>query len=196
MIRSSSGDRQASVRKIVIGMVAACAALLAMLATGTASASETAGTFAGQVKGLTATQAAELQRRVDSVIATTGGKQIAANKVLWKGGNGATTVVLPGETRARNLGPKSIQAAAFPYGCPYRALCLYGNGDFTGPRHDLWSCVDHHTPYYFESYSNNQTRGTVGIFKNDARREIGRTGPAPSAGRWDFGTTTWYVKPC
>lgn len=183
-------------------LVAVLAAGLFVLGTGVTAAGA-AGTpqptgYAAQVQraGFTAEQAKELQARVDQVIAEDGGTQIAPNKVLWKDGKGDTTIPLPGETRARDLNQSPAALAAWPYGCNYYNLCLYEGGDFTGLKGSLYDCREYHVPYYFESYVNNQTRGTVGAFRNSDHGHIAFTRAAPSSARYDYGTTTFYVQPC
>jgi hypothetical protein len=200
-LRNSKFHTSAALRRLVV--VAMSAALLLTTVTTTAAAAVAAkptddtAKFAAQAKhaGLSAAEARTLQARVDKVLATLGGKQTAANEVLWKNGSGSTTVVLPGEQRARTLGTNSGPGEW--WGCLYRYLCLWEAPNSGGNKHSLFNCEDYYTPYPIGSWVNHQTNGTVGVFKDYYRTPFYWTGPAPNTyPNFPYGYNTWYVRPC
>jgi hypothetical protein len=140
--------------------------------------------------GYTGAQTAVLQAQVDDVVTETGGRQVALNQVAWKGG--VTTLVLPGETRARRLDQSPAQVEAWPYGCSYLYFCTYANRDYSGAQTFLYNCAST-AVLPFRSYVNNQTRGTIAHWGGHV---IGQSKPAPSG--YPFDTITDYitVKPC
>lgn len=101
--------------------------------------------------GLTAAEAAALQKRVDELIVETGGVQIAANKVLWADASRSTCVP-----------PKRGMSCP----CPVGALCTYTKEAFRGEMTAWFKCVYHNglTPYKWASYVNNQTGGARAHF--------------------------------
>jgi hypothetical protein len=76
----------------------------------------------------------------------------------------------------------AVESAAFPYGCPYNAFCLYENPDFTGAMIRLSSCsVYTFNPSYGMSYVNNGRPGTVATFR-DARGNVLKISVPPDSG--------------
>jgi hypothetical protein len=172
--------------------------LSAGAATGTSAggtSTEARPDFTAQARqaGLTATQAEDLQARVDSEIAARGGTQIAANEILWKEGGASTVLALPGQKKPVSLRHGAgIQVPA----CTYLHMCLYSDWGTGGSvMYDLFYCRDYHTPGYWLSYHNNQTRGTRAAFKNSGRAIIDWSQAAPSWANYDSGSV-FYVKPC
>lgn len=151
--------------------------------------------------GLTPVEALVLQKRVDKVIAETGGTQIAANKVLWPDGSGATTIPLPGEKRARTLGETGTEAL-YCHDGEVGWFCFWPYPDYLGTRYEMYDCGYYVIQkYLFDdipgSWENNQTRGTQAVFYDDFLREVART-PArysrnPSS---EVMAITGVIKPC
>ncbi|KOG88727.1 hypothetical protein [Streptomyces varsoviensis] len=101
--------------------------------------------------------------------------------------------------------PTKATAAASPQlarDCPSGALCVHGfdekNGQ-SGPYYwkDLYYCgefgLGDFVPTY---YVNNQTKGTVGQFRDKNHALKQKTGPAPSQGKVNDGYHVWYAQPC
>jgi hypothetical protein len=156
-----------------------------------------------EANDLSARQARSLQARVDRVIARTGGTQVAINQVVWDGGD--TLVPLPGERRARELGPDSTPSALSPRSlresdnCEYYQFCTYFGPYFTGIQTRMVSCVLHDGRGIFQSYINNQTPGTRARFYDSAVELIETTPPAlmaaPAYDPMDA-SAVWYIRPC
>ncbi len=127
-------------------------------------------------------QARSLQAQVDEVVARSGGTQVAINQVRWDGGD--TLIPLPGEARARELGVAA--SAACPHGCNYTQFCTYTHTNYTGMLDRMSSCT-WHVPHrnggvWFQSYVNNQTRGTRARLYDYSRNLLSYTKPAPDKG--------------
>jgi hypothetical protein len=138
-------------------------------------------------------QARSLQTRVDRVVAQTGGTQVAINQVRLNGGD--ILIPLPGEAQARELG--AAPRAGFPHGCKFKQFCLYQKMNYTGMVARMSSCTLHDTSLFiFESYVNNQTRGTRARFYDDNLHLLSHTNPAPAEGTTSLGVRTFYVRPC
>lgn len=160
-------------------------------AVGQADSQQTAFAQQARAAGLDSSQARQLQKQVDAVIARDGGTQIAANQVLWKDGNGDTTVPLPGEKRARSL---SVMAEG---GCAYQRFCLFQYQDFAGERHSLYNCGTYLTVYHWHSWVNNQSGRARAKFYDANGWLIYTTAQAyTSEPRSPHGDATHSVVPC
>lgn len=164
------------------------------------SAEPTAATTAqlraqAAAENLTASQAESLQSTVASVVARTGGTQVAINQVAWDGGD--TLVPLPGETHARELGV--VSAAGTVHGCAYYQFCTYGTRDYSGMVDRISSCTWHISHGFFTAYVNNQTPGTRARFYDYYRNFVGISVPAFYQDA-NFGNVlghqTHYIRPC
>jgi hypothetical protein len=157
-----------------------------------------------EANDLSPRQARTLQARVDGVIARTGGTQVAINQVVWDGGD--TLVPLPGERRARELGPDGTPSDPSPRSlhgpdddCGYYQFCTYFGPYFTDIMTRMESCVLHDGRGIFQSYINNQTEGTKARFYNSAVELIETTPPAlMAAPAYDpmEASAVWYIRPC
>ncbi|MEV6306502.1 hypothetical protein AB0M02_44345 [Actinoplanes sp. NPDC051861] len=163
-----------------------------------ASAADDQNTFASQARaeGLTTAEARGLQARVEAILEKDGGTQIAANRVRWANGAGDTTLPLPGEKHARNL-TTARSPGTLLYGCDYGYFCTWQMQYYQGAKYSYYYCQDYATPYSFNSYENNQTRGTRAAFKGYSRNVIYWT---PN-GAWEShptfsGLSTYYIRPC
>lgn len=80
---------------------------------------------------------AQLDRQIDSVLAsTTGGTRVGANQIAWAGRGVILTLPMPGEETARAAGEKSTR---FPY-CPRGRVCLFMDSMYKGARLTLYKC--------------------------------------------------------
>ncbi|MFK4085034.1 peptidase inhibitor family I36 protein [Kribbella sp. NPDC020789] len=168
----------------VLAVAAAIAATLPLTTQAVAAGPDiTPAQFASEVRGLSSTQRQELQHAVNAELAKHGGRQIAANKVLWANGEAATTI-------------QSQADAGDPSSCAYGYFCVYTGSGYTGNRTDFYNCRSY--TYYddFWSYVNNQTGGTVATLYLDQPG-----GPDYTPGAW-HGQYTWNglnysaIKPC
>lgn len=186
-------------RKLIVALATlASVAGLAFAVGGPAQAEGSVNPFAEQASaaGLSADQARTLQANVDRELAASGGKQVAANKIEWAGGE--TLVPLPGEATARDL-----TAAARPtyHRCPYLYLCTFYGTNYTGTMHLMKECREYSTEVYdeyFHSWINNQSNGTTAEFRNWAHNGIFTTGKPLSYDTdsdW-LGEYTKFLKPC
>lgn len=153
--------------------------------------------FAIQAKqaGLNIAEARILQTRVDKVIAETGGKQITANEVLWKDGSGTTTVVLPGEKRARSL-RTNAQPAGEWWGCPDFHLCTWPYANSVGNRSLYYFCQLYQWVEPVGSWVNNQTPGTRARFYDYYYNLIYETPGAPVTHPNFPGWDVFHIRPC
>ncbi|MEU8434165.1 hypothetical protein AB0F18_14835 [Streptomyces sp. NPDC029216] len=150
---SSTRIRLAALGAAVLGTIALAGPAQATDTT----AAQTRAAFSTQAHeaGLNDGQAAELQRRVDAEVATTGGRQIAANKIaLDRDAKTVMLLTLPGEARARELsGPE----ASFADPCARGWACLYPYPDFEGNAIKMYDCGKVGNPWYGTgSWVNNQ----------------------------------------
>jgi hypothetical protein len=134
-----------------LALAAATAALggIGALATPAATASaapDTHSVFAAQSRqaGLTDAQSAELQRQVNTTIAESGGRQVAAN-IVDLGHGVSVRLVVPGEKYVRDLattrGPVISLAAA--HVCPYGDFCAYTAVNYGGREQRMGPCGNH-----------------------------------------------------
>ncbi|MCX5376714.1 hypothetical protein [Streptomyces sp. NBC_00091] len=176
-----------SPRRILAMMTATAALIAGPVLTAEASTSPQT-TFSQQTRaaGLTAAQAAQLQQRVDTVLATDAqARQVSANKLTIAGGD--LVLRAPGQRETRDLAAPDAALA-----CANGHLCIK---DGTGSTYDYYYCG-----YYDFSgvgdgtFNNNQSSGTRARFYNQNGSE-----------RWsnvakDTGTAAWspvyHIRPC
>lgn len=200
MHRSHSGParRLSGVRlaAAAVGVVAALAStFVAGSATADASHAAAPARWAAQAHalGLTAAQEHVLQARVDRVVAQTGGTQVSINRVLWPDRSGDTTLVVPGRQRVQQFTPNGTPQAT----CPYYDLCTYESTGYAGTQHRMYNCQTYYTPYWFGSYTNNQTHGTVARFYDYNSIQIATsTAYQTVSNSGALGGQTWYIRPC
>lgn len=180
-----------SLRRVLAAMTAAVALIAGVLLAGTASAASDSGRagFSRQAvqAGLSTTQAAELQQKVDRFLARdTDWRQVSANRILTDGGS--VTLALPGEEKARNLNA----TAGAQLACNHGHLCIT-DGD--GDHWDYYYCG------YYDFYgvgdgtfNNNQTWGTTARFYNyDGSVRWMNTAKDSGTASW---TPVWHIRPC
>jgi hypothetical protein len=153
----------------VIGLMATAAAPASAAPTDKFSAQATAA-------GLTAAQAKQLQTKVDAYLKITGGKQTAANEILYPNGGAILLVTLPGEQNARRLGATTQE----PQGCPADNLCAYKYEWWGGDSIWAYYCnYNYSVPWVTTgSWINNQSSGTRGYFVDNNWYVIYTTPPA------------------
>jgi hypothetical protein len=175
-----------------IAMMLGAAVLVLGIGAGSASANPD-GDYseqAGQL-GLTATEAASLQSRVDEYLAKTGGTQVGINEIKLDGA--VLLVPLPGERKARDLDDPSINS----HECPYQHFCAYELDYYSGVKIRMFTCSDYSMPFAgIGSYINNQTPHTVATFKDANRVIIDRSGPATWAEPYYDWGPVYFVDPC
>ncbi|MDQ7809990.1 hypothetical protein Q5425_40225 [Amycolatopsis sp. A133] len=136
--------------------------------------------------GLTADQATALQAKADRYLATTGGKQIAPNKIDV---NGTATVLLtvPGEAKVREL--KTANTAADWDPCFYGEqhakdgyFCAYSEHWYMGDAIEMYNCAGYSLPNWTGtgSWINQQTPGTRARFYGQSGNLLFTT-PAPDS---------------
>lgn len=155
-------------RRYVVALVVVVAGLVAsaplVASAGPASAADRFGAEASAF-GLDAAARRELQQRVDSYLAATGGTQVAANRVDLDGG--FVLLALPGESRVR--GAKTGPVPNIAPGCPTQYLCGYSSPNYDG---DMFAQIRCGRAVYIGwtgvgSYANVQTSGTRAVFVHD-----------------------------
>ncbi|MEU3723018.1 hypothetical protein [Streptomyces sp. NPDC031705] len=170
----------------ILAMMTATAALMAGPVLTAEASTSTAFSQQTRAAGLTAAQAAELQQRVDAVLASDPqARQTSANKLTTAGGE--LVLRAPGQTETRDLAAPGVALA-----CNDGHLCIR---DGQGNNYDYYRCG-----YYSFSgigdgtFNNNQTPGTRARFYNQNGSE-----------RWsnvakDSGTASWtpvyHIRPC
>lgn len=108
----------------------------------------------------------------------------------------------PGGTRVTSVAPaghheSNDTKAATVHGCEYYQFCTYANANYTKMVDRMSSCTWHKVHDVFNSYVNNQTRGTQATFYTFVRppQILGTSKPAPSQTATDFGYAG-YIIPC
>ncbi|WP_328605898.1 hypothetical protein OG943_38850 [Amycolatopsis sp. NBC_00345] len=153
------------------------AALLSLLAAATvaspadASPAAAPSSFAAQVRaaGFSAAQARQLQGAMDRDLATLGGRQVAANRIITAD-RSTITYPLPGEKYAHVLGdglngndPRTPLVL-----CSYGAFCGWPGYNYSGTGFTHASCGDlYEIPDNFKtggSWINNQTHNYTTTF--------------------------------
>lgn len=154
-------------RTSALGVALTVCAVATLGPASPASAStELENTIAAQARqaGLTRSEVAELQRRIDEQMERTpGGEQTGVNQIAWRGGKAVMTFPLPGEKKAR-----AVDETLGPLGtpnCSYLWTCLYEHSNFDGRRLTWSDCnFENLANWGFNdqttSWHNNQSRGT------------------------------------
>jgi hypothetical protein len=162
-------------------IVLAMAATIALSLATPAMASPTAEPAAS---GLTATQAVDVQKRVDEVLAAIpGGKQVSATEVKYDGLN-VTIDPLYSPTSSRSV--NAINCSEY-----YFCIIVRGN------RFEFYACKKWSLTNWWgrAEFNNNQSGGTVArAYGQDATTEV-FTHTAKGAGSIDV-FSWWYFKPC
>ncbi|MFF5706139.1 hypothetical protein ACFY7H_27200 [Streptomyces sp. NPDC012794] len=174
-----------SPRKILAMMTATAALIAGPVLTAEASTS-TAFSQQTRAAGLTAPQAAELQQRVDAVLASDPqARQISANKLTVAGGE--LVVRAPGQTETRDLATPDTALA-----CDNGHLCIVDGRGYT---YDYYRCG-----YYGFSgigdgtFNNNQTSGTRARFYNsDGSERWSHVAKGTGTASW---TPVYHIRPC
>jgi hypothetical protein len=210
----SVGMLAAGMLALAVPMGANAAARTTVAGAGRPAVSQS---FAAQARhaGLTSTQAATLQKRVNGYLAKyrerhIGAWQIAANEIRFKGGD--LLLTLPGQKHVRNLispsktgAPVRVNSGSPIYNCPYFELCAFHLAGYTGDMITAYRCgVDVFIPwpgpaagnFPWGSWVNNQTLGTVGLFLYGSGAVQGSTGPATSTHYYQDWTYVAYMDPC
>lgn len=164
-----------------------------------------ATSFAAQARaaGLNDTQIRHLQADVDKEVARTGGTQVAANRVLWPGGDGDTVLQIRGTSGASSIPADTSSSRSvapntgMSFGCNYKEFCIYYNTDYTNMFWRMYYCKRYLTGgRWFFSYVNNQTTGTRAAFLDWQGNRIAWTYPAYHRGTTSLAEETNWIKPC
>ncbi len=143
--------------------------------------------------GLTVTEAQELQERVNTRLAQSGGRQIAANKIQYNSG-GYLLLNLPGEEYARELDEPVGTLGS----CTYYYFCAFSKPDTAGEKRAESNCLVWITiPWVGTgSWINNQTDGTQAYFVDQKGRLLYTTPGAWSWSKYTNWTPVHFVDPC
>lgn len=155
-----------------VSAIAAAGVTAALCLSGPASGSPSGETrleakIAAEAKeaGLTAGEAAGLQKQVDAQLAKTrGAVQTGVNEITSLDGGAVLTLPLPGENQARGV-DESVGTLGTA-NCSKYYTCLYEDRDFNGRRLAWKDCQFNHLNNWdftdkTSSYHNNQSTGTV-----------------------------------
>ncbi|MEU6250204.1 hypothetical protein [Glycomyces sp. NPDC047010] len=164
-------------------LVAAFAMLVGALIGSTAQAAEPDFTAEAIASGLTADQAAELQKRVDDVLASIpGGTQVSPTEIAY---DGLDVTVDPFASES------DYSAAAIS--CPANYFCI--NSPTTNYR--FYECKTWTLTNWIGTwpYNNNQTTGTVARAYASNGSTVVWSNTAKSSGN-AYVTPWWYFRPC
>ncbi|MFD9338315.1 peptidase inhibitor family I36 protein [Streptomyces sp. NPDC060028] len=197
---SSFRTRLTAVGMALLGAVALAGpadASIRSAASASATSDRAHADFSAQARaaGLDDGRAAELQRQIDTELATTGGRQVAANKIDLDG-KGVLILPLPGEKRARDLNAQGA-TGAFAEPCARGWVCLYPQPNYEGKMWGLYDCYKVATGYTGTGswYNNQPSNYHVKFYGHDGN--LGWTSPGGPVGDpnapWDW---VGYVKPC
>ncbi|MEV7094850.1 hypothetical protein AB0M80_18630 [Amycolatopsis sp. NPDC051045] len=190
--------------KKMIAVLAAAAALV----TGAVVAAPAAGAAPGgsadfgaqaRAAGLSAGQAAFLDRESAFYLAGVGGKRVGPN-VIDLDGTGTVRIALPGEDAPRDLplaDGTRLTAHCGTGGAAYTYFCAYPNEFFRGTAIEMYSCRYYGIPWTSTgSWDNNQTAGT----RPTQYYTDGRTRLLPAAKSAYTSGVNWNIvsgiKPC
>ncbi|GAA1391396.1 hypothetical protein GCM10009639_21200 [Kitasatospora putterlickiae] len=183
--------RTAAPRRILAALVLSLLALMGATSTAAAAPAAPAAGFAAQARalGLTPGQAERLQARVDGYLASTGGTQIAADRIALPGGE--LRLALPGEQRTGDASLVGIP-------CPYTWVCAYSDPNYQGDALMLFTC-GRLTPVSWGgtgSWINNQ-RAELRVKFYNSDKNVGWTSPGgyssdPNA-PWGW---VYWLNPC
>jgi len=194
MSTENQRPKRIALRRLIVVLMAALFAIPTVIGTANAAPGSTGDrqdfTAPATGAGLTSTEAAALQKRVDAYLTKSGGTQVAANEIRLSDG-GSLLLALPGEKYARQLSdPVGTQAS-----CPYYYLCYYSGTYYTGDVRSAYSCsINYYVPYVgYGSWINNQTPGTRAQFKNQYYQTIYTTPGAYSASPSYYWTPVYWT---
>lgn len=189
-----------TIRRTSLALAATVLGLAGAVAgAGTASAAPQSPFLAqGRAAGLSSSQINGLQQEVKSFIASSGGTQVALDKVAL--GDGAAVVLtVPGESRVRDLsnGP-SVKYG--PGNCAAGNFCAYKGANYSGYEFTMWKCQTWELPGSGwgsgGSWYNNQTPGVRAVMYGKSMNWVYTTPPAASGdphGNW---APVWFIKNC
>ena len=190
----------------IVSAVVATAFSLAGVAAMAGTANAATADFPAQAKaaGLTEGQAAALQAKAESYLASLGGKQIAPDKIDLNG-EGVVYLAVPGEAKPRNLsgGAAASSLAEDPcfvgeHGAADGHFCAYSDPNFTGDAIDAYHCTKYSLPDWggIGSWINHQTSGVRAKFYGQSGNLLYTT-PAPDSWERNYNwSPVWSIKPC
>lgn len=152
--------------------------------------------------GLTADQAAALQAKADSYLASVGGKQIAPNEIDLNG-NATIGLTVPGEAKVRNLKTANTTADLDPcfYGEQHAKdghFCAYSDTFFAGDSIDMYHCASYSLPNWTGtgSWINQQSSGTRARFYGKSGNLLYTT-PVPNSFEQSYyWGPVWTIRNC
>ncbi|HZM75369.1 MAG TPA: hypothetical protein VFC19_06565 [Candidatus Limnocylindrales bacterium] len=169
---------------IVVAAAAITATLMSMPSPASAAADPIDFTAQALASGLTATQSADLQKRVNEVLAAIpGGRQVSATEVRYDGLNVTVDPLFSDESS------QAVNAIS----CREFYFCI----DVLGTRFDFLTCRTWALSNWWgwSPFNNNQTWGTVArAYAEDGTTEVW-SHTAKGSGWVDVGPW-WYFRPC
>jgi hypothetical protein len=152
--------------------------------------------------GLTADQAAALQAKADTYLASVGGKQIAPNRIDLDG-NATVVLTVPGEAKARNLKTANTAADLDPcfYGEQHAKdgyFCAYRDTFYMGDVIEMYNCARYSLPNWTGtgSWINAQTPGTRARFYGQSGNLLYTT-PVPDSFEQEYyWGPVWSIRTC
>jgi hypothetical protein len=197
-------------RKRLLSAGAALVTLFAVLMSGPGTVSAaTPGAAAGfaaraQAAGLPAAQVQSTQRQVQAFIKRYGGRQVALNLVVFRGGSMLFAVPGREASAVANASAGTRVAAVVSSTCPVTAFCAWGQIDYAGSRAAFYACgIDYTNPWagvVFGSWKNDQTpQGPSGprvkFLYSD--KTVVATTPPPWAGNTEYyWNNVYYFRVC
>ena len=170
-------------RRISILLALASIALLVSTPAQASAAGEVDFSAQAAASGLTITEAADLQKRVDEVLAAIpGGKQVSATEIRYDGLN---VTVDPRYSESS----RTISAIS----CAHGWFCI----DVRGTRFEFYTCRKWSLSDWWGNspFNNNQTSGTVArAYAQNGTTVVWRH-TAKGSGEVDV-APWWYFKPC
>ncbi|MFI9719868.1 hypothetical protein ACIHFE_09470 [Streptomyces sp. NPDC052396] len=189
-----------TLRKSGLVLASAVIGLTGVVAGAGTGSAEPRSPFAAQGRhaGLTPAQISGLQKEVDAFIKTSGGKQVALNRVSLSG-HSAVTLTAPGESRVRDLaGTKTAKFT--PGNCGDKNFCAYQGRNYTGYEFTMWACKVWELPGdgwgRGGSWFNNQSRGTRAVMYGKHMQKVYTTPPAPFGDPHGDWRPVWFIKNC
>lgn len=169
---------------IVLAAAGVIATMVATPAQAYAAAAPVDFNAQAVASGLTISQAADLQKRVDEVLAAIpGGKQVSATEVRYDGLNVTVDPTFSEES------PRTVDAIS----CRELYFCI----DVRGTRFDFLTCQKWSLSNWWglSPFNNNQTSGTVARAYAQDGTTVVWSHKAKGSGSVDVGPW-WYFKPC
>lgn len=157
--------------------------LLVLMPAQASAAAEVDFSAQAAASGLTITQAADLQKRVDEVlVAVPGGKQVSATEVTYDGLDVTVDPLFSESSQAINA-----------ISCEHGWFCI----DVRGTRFEFYTCRTWSLSDWWglSPYNNNQTSGTIARAYTGNGTTVVWRNEAKDSGRIDVGAW-WYFRPC